>query len=67
MAKKKEDLVTDRYRKIARQRDLNSASKTGSPTRIVDDQLEIARLENNILLTDQFIVEVEARKAELTV
>lgn len=62
---KKEDLITDRLRVLARQRDLTSTSKTGSPTRIVDDQLEITRLENNINLTNQFIADVEAKKAEI--
>jgi hypothetical protein len=62
---KKEDLITDRLRVLARQRDLTSTSKTGSPTRIVDDQLEITRLENNIVLTNQFITDVQAKKAEI--
>lgn len=62
---RKEDLVTDRLRVLARQRDLTSTSKTGSPTRIVDDQLEINRLENNLVLTNQFITDVQTRMAEI--
>lgn len=62
---RKEDYITERFRKIARQRDLNSSSKSGSPTRVIDDELEITRLTNNINDTDDFISLVEARKVEL--
>jgi hypothetical protein len=62
---RKEDYITERFRKIARQRDLTSSNKTGSPTRIIDDELEIERINLSMGETDSFIALVEARKAEL--
>jgi hypothetical protein len=44
---------------------LTSSNKTGSPTRIIDDELEIERINLSIGETDSFIALVEARKAEL--
>jgi hypothetical protein len=62
---RKEDYITDRFRKIARQRDLSSTNKSGSPSRIVDDELEIARLTSNVNDTTDFITQVEARRVEI--
>jgi hypothetical protein len=61
----KEEAITDLMRKQTAQRVLSSANNTATPVSLLDSELEIARLDQNISETLNFIAEVEAHKATL--
>lgn len=61
----KEQTITDLMRKQTSQRVLANANNTATPVSLLDNELEIARIDQNIAETIAFINAVDAHKSTL--